>query len=337
MDYKIGDKKGVATAGDFTDSIIAQIERGFIHTRKEMQQAFADTADKAAESMAEDFRMAATSEEELFRYLSDNGQPVTADNLLAAGETLHSPETLFRNIKGFESGNRTSGKAEKKHTDSTAEASEEADLEGMDMEGLGESVLSCLTDQEEAQQAYEGLAEALTAQIENLAFTDAADALDVRYLNSLCKQVGFLQSMAREENYTLPLQIDGELTAVNLTMIHRAGSESKVTISLETEALGKNVAEFSFGKTGLTGCSISQEKQAAEKLSGEASIFREMLSEEEIPAGDIHFVTEETLDPAAYTLKAGSGREKGQTDAALYRVAKTYISFIRQISRKESE
>ena len=337
MDYKIGDGKGVATAGDFTDSIIAQIERGFIHTRKEMQQAFADTADKAAESMAEDFRMAATSEEELFRYLSDNGQPVTADNLLAAGETLHSPETLFRNIKGFESGNRTSGKAEKKHTDSTAEASEEADLEGMDMEGLGESVLSCLTDQEEAQQAYEGLAEALTAQIENLAFTDAADALDVRYLNSLCKQVGFLQSMAREENYTLPLQIDGELTAVNLTMIHRAGSESKVTISLETEALGKNVAEFSFGKTGLTGCSISQEKQAAEKLSGEASIFREMLSEEEIPAGDIHFVTEETLDPAAYTLKAGSGREKGQTDAALYRVAKTYISFIRQISRKESE
>ena len=337
MDYKIGDGKGVATAGDFTDSIIAQIERGFIHTRKEMQQAFADTADKAAESMAEDFRMAATSEEELFRYLSDNGQPVTADNLLAAGETLHSPETLFRNIKGFESGNRTSGKAEKKHTDSTAEASEEADLEGMDMEGLGESVLSCLTDQEEAQQAYEGLAEALTAQIENLAFTDAADALDVRYLNSLCKQVGFLQSMAREENYTLPLQIDGELTAVNLTMIHRAGSESKVTISLETEALGKNVAEFSFGKTGLTGCSISQEKQAAEKLSGEASLFREMLSEEEIPAGDIHFVTEETLDPAAYTLKAGSGREKGQTDAALYRVAKTYISFIRQISRKESE
>ena len=62
-----------------------------------------------------------------------------------------------------------------------------------------------------------------------------------------------------------------------------------------------------------------------------------MLSEEEIRAGDIHFITEETLDPAGYALKAGSGKEKGQTDAALYRVARTYISFIRQISRKESE
>ena len=62
-----------------------------------------------------------------------------------------------------------------------------------------------------------------------------------------------------------------------------------------------------------------------------------MLSEEEIRAGDIHFIAEETLDPAGYALKAGSGKEKGQTDAALYRVARTYISFIRQISRKESE
>ena len=59
--------------------------------------------------------------------------------------------------------------------------------------------------------------------------------------------------------------------------------------------------------------------------------------QEEIRAGDIHFITEETLDPAGYALKAGSGKEKGQTDAALYRVARTYISFIRQISRKESE
>ncbi len=363
MDYQIGDEKGVATAGDFTGSIIAQIERGFIHTRKEMQQAFADMADsgagnpeagmsgkasqagqtegtdsQAAESMAEDFRMAAASEEEIFRYLSDNGQPVTADNLLAAGEILRSPEEVFRNIIGFGSGDKTSGRAQKTAADrESREPSGEADTDGIDMESLGESVLSGLTGQEEAQQAYEELTEALTARIENLAFTDTADTLDVRYLNSLCKQVGFLQSMAKEENYTLPLQIDGELTAVNLTMIHKDGAESKVTISLETEALGKNVAEFSFGKKGLAGCSISQEKETTEKLSGESDRFYQMLSEEEIQAGDIHFVTEETLDPATYTLKAGSGKEKGQTDAALYRVAKTYISFIRQISRKETE
>ena len=338
MDYQIGDEKGVAAAGGFTDSIIAQIERGFIHTRKEMQQAFAENDDPAADEQAEgtpaegemaggaeNFRAAAASEEEIFRYLSDNGQPITADNLLTAGELLRAPAELFKGIRGFERGAQTAGKAKKDHADRIS------------IEDLGEEILSGFTTQESADTAYDRLADVLSEQIERQAFENTTDILDVRYLHSLCRQVGFLRSMAKEENYTLPLQINGELTAVNLTMIHKEGAESKVTISLETEALGKNAAEFSFGKMGLTGCSISQERRAAEKLSGEAELFRQMLSEEEIRAGDIHFITEETLDPAGYALKTGSGKEKGQTDAALYRVARTYISFIRQISRKESE
>lgn len=85
MDYKIGDGKEVIEAGDLTDSIIAQIERGFIHTRKEMHQAFTENDDPAADELAEgkpaegemaggaeNFRAAAASEEEIFRYLSDN-------------------------------------------------------------------------------------------------------------------------------------------------------------------------------------------------------------------------------------------------------------------------
>ena len=351
MDYQIGDEKGVAAAGGFTDSIIAQIERGFIHTRKEMQQAFAENDDPAADEQAEgtpvegemaggaeNFRAAAASEEEIFRYLSDNGQPITADNLLTAGELLRAPAELFKGIRGFERGAQTAGKAKKDHADRIAkEPSDEAGTDRISIEDLGEEILSGFTTQESADTAYDRLADVLSEQIERQAFENTTDILDVRYLHSLCRQVGFLRSMAKEENYTLPLQINGELTAVNLTMIHKKGAESKVTISLETEALGKNAAEFSFGKTGLTGCSISQERRAAEKLSGEAELFRQMLSEEEIQTGDIHFITEETLDPAGYALKAGSGKEKGQTDAALYRVARTYISFIRQISRKESE
>ena len=238
---------------------------------------------------------------------------------------LRTPAELFKGIRGFERGAQTTGKAKKDHADRIS------------IEDLGEEILSGFTTQESADTAYDRLADVLSEQIERQAFENTTDILDVRYLHSLCRQVGFLRSMAKEENYTLPLQINGELTAVNLTMIHKEGAESKVTISLETEALGKNAAEFSFGKMGLTGCSISQERRAAEKLSGEAELFRQMLSEEEIQAGDIHFITEETLDPAGYALKAGSGKEKGQTDAALYRVARTYISFIRQISRKESE
>ena len=218
-----------------------------------LQQAFTENDDPAADELAEgtpaegemaggaeNFRAAAASEEEIFRYLSDNGQPVTADNLLVAGELLRTPAELFRGIRGFERGAQTAGKAKKDHADRTArEPSDEAGTDRISIEDLGEELLSGFTTQESAGKAYDRLADVLSEQIERQAFENTTDILDVRYLHSLCRQVGFLRSMAKEENYTLPLQINGELTAVNLTMIHKEGAESKVTISLETEALGK--------------------------------------------------------------------------------------------------
>ena len=137
---------------------------------------------------AENFRAAAASEEEIFRYLSDNGQPITADNLLVAGELLRTPAELFKGIRGFERGAQTAGKAKKDHADRTAkEPSDEAGTDRISIEDLGEELLSGFTTQESAGKAYDRLADVLSEQIERQAFENTTDILDVRYLHSLCR------------------------------------------------------------------------------------------------------------------------------------------------------
>ena len=62
------------------------------------------------------------------------------------------------------------------------------------------------------------------------------------------QQITFMKSMAREENYEMPVRINGEVTAINLKMIHGDGKEARVAITLETELLGKCAAEFTYTK-----------------------------------------------------------------------------------------
>ena len=91
-----------------------------------------------------------------------------------------------------------------------------------------------------------------------------------------------MKSMAREENYVMPVEIGGELTAVTLRMIHGQSGESKVSVTLKTEALGVNLAEFTVTDTGLSGYSSCERDQGSRLLTENENRLKELLAKEEI-------------------------------------------------------
>jgi hypothetical protein len=140
-----------------------------------------------------------------------------------------------------------------------------------------------------------------------------------------------MQSMAREENYTMPVEIGGEMTCINLKMIHKKGEDSKVSITLETELLGKNAAEFTCTESGLSGYSISSKKQGSELLTAQSHSFREKLKEDGLEAGDIRFLTGENLNLEEYSLKISKDRINGNTSDSLYKAARAYIGYVQDL------
>lgn len=322
MDYQIGDGfGGVQAKKSDVESITDQINKGFLRTREDLEEALKDTDTERAEVeyehiLYEDVRNAAGSEEEVLRQLMYYDQPVTADYLLAAGELLKGSENTFKMLKDMVQ--KQDGKEIREEDSRLPELTEK------------------LTDRESAEKAYDEFAGELLKNIENAAFEKESNFLDIRSMSALYKQITFMKSMAKEENYTMPVEIGGEVTAVNLKMIHKNGEESKVSITLETDALGKNAAEFTFTGEGLSGYSICSSRQGNKLLSDNDIVLKELLKKEEIAAGDIHFITGANLNLEEYSLKISKDRIPGQASDTLYRAAKAYIGFVREISRKGS-
>ncbi len=322
MDYHIDDSFGsVAAKKTSIESVTEQISKGFIRTREDLKEALSDEEGKAAEAeydhaVYEDIRRTAGSEESVLRQLMNYDQPVTADYLLAAGEMLKGSKETFRKLK--EVLQKQAGKETKEVSEETSEFTDK------------------LTDSGSAKEAYEELSDKWLKTIEDAAFEGENSSLDIRGMNSLYKQITFMRSMAREENFVMPVEIEGELTAVNLKMIHKNGEESKVSITFETEILGRNAAEFTFTQAGLSGYSVCSSRQGYQLLSENDNVLKEFLEKEDMKAGDIHFITGENLNLEEYSLKISKNRISGQTSDTLYKAAKAYIGFVREISRKGS-
>ena len=164
--------------------------------------------------------------------------------------------------------------------------------------------------------------ERMQQKLEGVTFTGIHTSLDIKAMGILYKQLGFMGSMAKEENYEMPVNIGGNLTTVNLKMIHTGQKVCKVAVSFETKEIGKNEAE---------------RRQTKALLEQQQERFAELLAKEDLQAGDIRFLTGEGLDIEEFASKTAKGREEGRTPDTLYKAAKAYIGYIQEISNRKED
>ena len=262
MDYSVDDKWGRIHAKETPkESITDQIAQGFsVHSmpdRQELEQLLEEAGDKEAAKefdhmLYEEMRGVMKSEEEVLKHLSDYEKPVTADNLMAAGNLLKNPKEIWKEFNRL-----------RKQAQVDSDVSVQEDAESF-LEESGEEVIKALDDRENAQMAYGRLQEKLQDMVERMAFSASGGALDVKAMSTLYKQFTFMGSMAREENYEIPANIDGYVTSINLKIVHSGQKESRVAVTFETETFGKTAAEFKLTGQGLEGfCICSREDETA--------------------------------------------------------------------------
>lgn len=343
MDYSVDDKLGrIHTKGTQKESITDQIAQGFsVHSmpdRQELEQLLEEAGDQEAAKefdhmLYEQMRGAMKSEEEVLKHLSDYEKPVTADNLMAAGNLLKNPKEVWKEFNRL-----------RKQSQEDSDVSVQEDAESF-LEESGEEVIKAFDDRENAQMAYGRLQEKLQDMVERMAFSASGGALDVKAMSTLYKQFTFMGSMAREENYEIPANIDGYLTSINLKIIHSGQKESRVAVTFETETFGKTAAEFKLTGQGLEGFCICSREEGTGLLEGNQDILEERFRQEELKVGNIYFATGENLDLVEISLKEASLREKssdengrqqnGDDSGLLYRTARTFIGYVQEIGLKK--
>ena len=89
----------------------------------------------------------------------------------------------------------------------------------------------------------------------------------------------FMGNMAREENYEIPVNINGSLTSINLKLIHNSQEESKVTITFDGNGIGKTAAEFKLADEKLSGFCVCSSNEGSQLFNENKELFEAKLNE----------------------------------------------------------
>lgn len=336
MDYSVGDDFGGVSRKDTgIESITSQIAKGFDVTKPVSKEELLELLENAGSQEADEeferlaggqVRSAVKAEEAVIRQLTDYGQPVTAEHLLFASHMVKDPKEIWNQIDGLKTKKgRSHGQGEEARTE------ESADFLG----DMGEDILKSLEGKEQAKSGYESFCETVQSMITDGLYEGGMGALDIRAMGTLYKQMTFLGSMAKEENYEIPARIGDTLTSINLKIIHNSDLESKAAITLETEAFGKVAAEFKITGEGVEGLCICSSEEGTALLREGKELLEGRLSEENVPAGKIYFAANETLNLTEFSLKQSQGRQEGSDAGILYKSAKAFIGYVQETAIKK--
>ena len=263
-----------------------------------------DEADREyIRQQAGEMRKAVESEDFVIRELLDCGQSVTADHLLAAGLLLKERGKAAERLSQLAEGTRR----------------EEA------LEAAVNHLQESMDDAETAASAYEELQQVYTEILDDLAYgQETAGKIDLREIGNLYKQISLNGSMAKEEAYEVPVNIDGEVTSVRLKIIHNSGENGKVDASMESAVYGKVSAQFMIaakedGAYRLSGYIACGSQAGTGMLQQSVEGLKETLEQSDIKVTGLHVIYNAGLDLTA--VPKGTAAAKAEEALAVKKSA----------------
>ena len=251
-------------------------------------------------------------EKAVIEELLHNRQPVTVNNLAAADMLMHNPGAVYKKLNEYTTPeNRGKVKNALSH------------------------LQEALTDKDTAQEAYEEMQQAYEDILEEARYSmPDLNYIDLKMMQNCYKQLTLAGSLAREENYQIPVEINGETTAIHLRVLHGQDDGGKVKATFETQSHGRVAAEFSIrnGKvSGFIACSTEEGAEAVRNKSGDLqeSLKELFASKEDGPeVGNIGVVQSSELDLNFFTAEELQDETSPVQTADLYQTAKVFISVI---------
>ncbi len=299
-------------AGQIADGLEPEMLAETQFTAETTMEAFADalrqqTADTSLEQaymqeQIQSYRGLENVEEAVVRELVAYRQPVTANNMEAAAALRRKPGALYRKLRDLE---ESTGAPEGKQK--------------------SEALIESLTDKDSAQEAYEEMQETFSSVLDE-AMETPEDFLDLRTLQSCQKQLALAGNLSREENYQIPVEINGELTAINLKVLHGTGT-GKVNVTVQTEEFGRITAKFSLREQNVSGYIACESREGTVWLQGRQEELESALkgSGEDRETGSLVILQGREVGGEDYTEEEVNGGE-GQQTADLYKIAKAFIT-----------
>ncbi|MBQ2257749.1 MAG: hypothetical protein II247_03625, partial [Lachnospiraceae bacterium] len=260
-------------------------------------------------------------DEQIIESLIDYGQTISVDNIQAASMLLFDRGSLFRQIIG-----ETDADGEEPDEPVSDQDAENAVLEKAD------SFVEHLQDAKQAKVSYQEMISEANKAVESMIYAKGTSHIDVKAAQALYKGLSLAGNLAREENYEVPMNIDGEITSVNLKIYHNASQTGKVAVTLDTEALGRVAAEFDVTSNRISGMVVYENTAAKATLEQLEKQVSDVLSAEGDRQVTVSLVHTKSVDLGRFGQDRSTGDEKEAVSTrTLYQTAKAFLTALKGV------
>lgn len=276
----------------------------------------------------ESLKEAQQIEEQVIESLIDYGQTISIDNIYAAELLMVDRGSLFKQI------------IEKSDS---SEADEDTDIEDENASDDAEETLldkseqfvDALTGKENAGMAYKEIIDEAGKAVEKLIDKNGVSHIDVKAAQALYKGLALAGNLAKEENYEIPMNINGEITSVNLKIYHNAAQIGKVSITFETDLLGKVAAEFDVTDKSVSGMVVYEKTTGKRELEQVGQRIKTELAGTDKKSIGISLVQSNTVDFSRFgqDRQVQDVENNAVSTAMLYRTAKAFLTALKETER----
>lgn len=242
------------------DTTIEQFAQELKQASEVDQSSRQDMEQERVHNFRDSMQSAQQVEDSVIQSLIDYEQPVSVNNIQAAELLLMERGSLYKQIFG------RSGAASVENDTSVNDAFDSVgDIEHDTLWQKAEDAANNLTDKSSAVSAYQELIGEAVSAVENMVHT-SDNIVDVKAAQMLYKGLSLAGNLAREENYELPVNIKGELTSINLKIYHNSSQMGKVTVTMDTDTLGKVAADFDISEEKISGMIAYDKKTSGQDI-----------------------------------------------------------------------
>ena len=260
-------------------------------TPEEFAHALAETVDTDAaaerEYLQEQMRMvqeAAAAPDEIYRMLEQFDLPNSAMNVNAIQSMMANRNQLFRQIFGEES---TNPDREKKITAEDIEAIKESIIED-----FGEAV----SEPKALAEVQETLGKVAENVMKTMISSDEVTSIDVREMRLMQAKLSINQTLAKKEQYSIPVLVGDKVTNVSLKIVRGVETKGIVDIMLESEMSGKIAATFQAKEEGISGLVVTDKQETRDLLADQMGFLASAIQESDGEQVDLRFAIEKNLD-----------------------------------------
>lgn len=281
-----------------------------------------------------DLRESLTGREEAAEELMHYHEPVTPDNLAAFGAILENSaaESPWETLRGAAGGRTTAADASDKNKKAESDETQggNASKAGGEIGAFEEALAGLRESFTDKESVMEGFKKAVSAAEDVVAGTvdrDGVTRLDIRAAASAFKQIRLMGRLSSEENYEVPVNLEGKLTGMRVKILHKTEGAGNVMTTLATEKFGEIMAQFSLRDGEVDGI-IAGSSEIGLKAMEENIALKDALADAGFETGEIRYIYSETLDTGVF-YRSHTGNDK-VTTKDLYKLAGALIGAVNE-------